>query len=173
MVTENKKSVCPNCGRHMKQQFIGLRHCNCGTSWKRDVGYFKRTSNMVFALQRQTVGKKIKQVPVIRYKDTAGKEENIMKINKVNASPRTTFAPISIDEFIKAHNKNNPSEDVKAYRTALEQAVQAKKSGGLCAQCGSPIWVIGTATVGWNGCFTCITGEADSSEDYEIESVCF
>ena len=27
--------VCPNCGRKMKQQFIGLPHCKCGMSWKR------------------------------------------------------------------------------------------------------------------------------------------
>lgn len=33
------KRVCPNCGRKMKQQFIGLFHCKCGTSWKRDIGF--------------------------------------------------------------------------------------------------------------------------------------
>lgn len=27
--------ICPNCGRKMKQQFIGLQHCKCGMSWKR------------------------------------------------------------------------------------------------------------------------------------------
>ena len=60
--------VCENCGRHMKQQFIGLQHCSCGTSWKKDIGYFERTPDMVFALQRQKVGKKVKQVPIIRYR---------------------------------------------------------------------------------------------------------
>ena len=30
------------------------------------VGYFERTPDMVFALERRTVGKKVKQVPVIR-----------------------------------------------------------------------------------------------------------
>ena len=34
------KKVCPNCGRKMKQQFIGLQHCKCGMSWKKDIGYF-------------------------------------------------------------------------------------------------------------------------------------
>ena len=24
--------ICPNCGRKMKQQFIGLQHCSCGMS---------------------------------------------------------------------------------------------------------------------------------------------
>lgn len=52
----------------MKQQFIGLKHCKCGMSWKRDIGYFERTGDMVFALERRKCGKKWKQVPVIRYK---------------------------------------------------------------------------------------------------------
>lgn len=60
--------ICPNCGRKMKQQFIGLQHCKCGMSWKKDIGFFERTSDMVFALQRRNVGKKVKQVPVIRRK---------------------------------------------------------------------------------------------------------
>lgn len=61
--------VCPDCGKKMKQQFIGLQHCRCGMSWKKDIGYFKRTSDMIFALERQTVKGKIKQCPVIRRKD--------------------------------------------------------------------------------------------------------
>ena len=60
--------ICPNCGRKMKQQFIGLQHCKCGMSWKKDIGFFERTSDMVFALLRRNVGKKVKQVPVIRRK---------------------------------------------------------------------------------------------------------
>ena len=96
-----------------------------------------------------------------------------MEINEVSISLGTLFAPISIDDFIKAHRQNNPSEDMKEYRAALGQAVQAKKPGAVCSQCGSPIWAVGTATVGWNGCFTCITGESDGSEDCEIDGVCF
>lgn len=53
----------------MKQQFIGLQHCRCGISWKRDIGYSERTSDMTFALQRVKVGKKVKQRPVIRVKE--------------------------------------------------------------------------------------------------------
>ena len=55
---ENNKRICPNCGRMMKQQFIGLKHCKCGMSWKRDIGYFERTGDMVFALERRKCGKK-------------------------------------------------------------------------------------------------------------------
>ena len=58
----------------MVQQFIGLKHCKCGTSWKKDIGYFERTPDMVFALERQVVKKgknsiRTKQVPVIRFKE--------------------------------------------------------------------------------------------------------
>lgn len=56
---------CPNCGKKMKQQFIGLQHCNCGMSWKKDIGFFERTTDMVFVLQKNEQGK---QIPVIRNK---------------------------------------------------------------------------------------------------------
>ena len=45
--------VYSNCGRKMKQQFIGLRHCKCGMSWKRGVEFFEGSGDMVFALQRR------------------------------------------------------------------------------------------------------------------------
>ncbi len=61
--------VCPKCGKKMKQQFIGLQHCKCGISWKKDIGFFERTSDMVFSLESRTIGKKVKQLPVIRYKN--------------------------------------------------------------------------------------------------------
>lgn len=61
--------VCPKCGKKMKQQFIGLQHCKCGISWKKDIGFFERTSDMVFSLERRTIRKKVKQLPVIRYKN--------------------------------------------------------------------------------------------------------
>ena len=57
----SSKRVCPNCGRKMKQQFIGLFHCKCGLSWKRDIGFFERTPNMVFALERIQAGKKVNE----------------------------------------------------------------------------------------------------------------
>ena len=59
--------VCPRCGRQMKQQFIGLQHCRCGMSWKKDRGFFERTPDMVFCLQRKVSKEKIKQRPVIRF----------------------------------------------------------------------------------------------------------
>jgi hypothetical protein len=87
------------------------------------------------------------------------------------------FAPISIDDFLNGflndYRKTNPKEDIAELRAALNRAVAANKSGAVCHICGRLIWAIGSATVGWDGCFTCITGETDESEDYEIDSVCF
>lgn len=63
-----KKNICPRCKRKMKQEFIGLLHCKCGISYHKDLGYFERSKDMIFVLERKKTGKKIKQVPVIRYK---------------------------------------------------------------------------------------------------------
>lgn len=75
-----EKRKCINCNKAMKQQFIGLKHCKCGTSWKKDVGYFERTSDMVFALERKVTKKgknsiRTKQEPIIRSKE--GMDTNI------------------------------------------------------------------------------------------------
>lgn len=51
--------VCPECGRKMKQQFIGLQHCKCGISWKKDIGFFERKPGMIFYLKNSK--------PAIRY----------------------------------------------------------------------------------------------------------
>lgn len=69
----NPKRRCINCGHVMKQQFIGLKHCKCGMSWSKSAGYFERTPDMVFALQRKVTKKsknsiRTKQVPVNRFK---------------------------------------------------------------------------------------------------------
>ena len=36
--------VCPNCGKKMKQRFIGLLHCKCGISQRKGSGFFERDS---------------------------------------------------------------------------------------------------------------------------------
>jgi hypothetical protein len=78
------------------------------------------------------------------------------------------FLPISIDNFIKAHLKLNPSENKNNVKLELERALADYKKGKKCS-CGNDIWVIGSAFSG-NGCFTCITGESYPTEDYEIDS---
>ena len=74
---KNPKRRCENCGAAMKQQFIQLKHCKCGTSWSKEMGYFTRTPNMVFALQRKVTKKgknsiRTKQVPIIHIKSDEG-----------------------------------------------------------------------------------------------------
>ena len=95
-----EKRRCINCGKAMKQHFIGLKHCKCGMSWQKGVGYFQRTGDMVFALERKVTKKsknsiKTKQVPVIRYKDTANNLESDVciacKNNKKKADGCTLF----------------------------------------------------------------------------------
>lgn len=67
----NSNSICPECGKKMRQQFFGLKHCKCGISWLKGTGYFERTPDMVFCLKRIKIGNKTKQVPVIRYQNTS------------------------------------------------------------------------------------------------------
>ena len=65
--TSNK--ICPECGRKMKQQFIGLQHCKCGMSWKKDIGFFERTSDMAFTLKKcKTASGNIRHMPDIHCK---------------------------------------------------------------------------------------------------------
>jgi hypothetical protein len=80
---------------------------------------------------------------------------------------------ISINEFAKTYVKNNKDEDLNEIKKKLKKSVANKKAGASCITCGSPIWAIGSAVVEWNGCFMCITGEANQSEDYEIDEVNF
>lgn len=82
------------------------------------------------------------------------------------------MVPISIETFVKKHCKNNPEENPAQLRKNLKQAVTDKKNGATCTYCGQIIWAIGSA-VSHQGCFSCLTGEADSSEDYEIDDVCW
>ena len=61
--------ICPRCGRSMKQQFIGLQHCKCGMSWKRDVGFFERSPDMVFTLRHPV------KSHIVRFRLSEGKSE--------------------------------------------------------------------------------------------------
>jgi hypothetical protein len=79
------------------------------------------------------------------------------------------FVPIGVREYAKLHVKANPDENADELLARLRSCVSDALSGARC-QCGAPIWVIGSAFVGY-ACFTCITGEAFPSEDYEIDEV--
>lgn len=77
------------------------------------------------------------------------------------------FTKISVDAFIEKYKTDNPQEDLTKLRKDIFYCRQLKKDGSKC-DCGNPLWVIGSAISG-KGCFTCITGETDFSDDYEIE----
>ncbi len=76
------------------------------------------------------------------------------------------FELISIDKFVTHKIKKNPDLKAVQLKKDLEEFKLRKAQGELC-DCGNPIWIIGSALVG-KGCFTCITGESDCSNDYEI-----
>jgi hypothetical protein len=77
------------------------------------------------------------------------------------------FIAISIDDYIKKYLANNPNENEAELRKNLNSALADYKKGLKC-DCGNDLWVIGSAAVG-NSCFSCITGEAQPSGDYELE----
>jgi len=78
------------------------------------------------------------------------------------------FVPISIDKYVKIHLKSNPTFNEIELRKSLQDALDNYNKGIKCS-CGNDIWVIGSAMVG-NSCFSCITGESNPNEDYEIDS---
>lgn len=86
-------------------------------------------------------------------------------MNEVNQ-----LVPISMKEYLrKVEGSKAKKAEVKA---SLQAAVKDKKKGVTCIICDQPIWAIGAGTMDQNMCFTCMTGEADSPEDYEIDTVC-
>lgn len=79
------------------------------------------------------------------------------------------FVPIGIREYASLHAKANPDENPSELLARLRSCISDALKGARC-QCGAPIWVVGSVSPGY-GCFTCITGEAFPSEDYEIDDV--
>ena len=79
------------------------------------------------------------------------------------------FVAIGIGEYVKLHVKANPEENPSELLARLRSCVSDALTGARC-QCGAPIWVVGSVSAGY-ACFTCITGEAFPSEDYEIDEV--
>lgn len=77
------------------------------------------------------------------------------------------FTPIRLDEYIELHVRTNPGANLAELRKQLDFAIGASRAGALC-QCGAPIWIIGSAQAGL-GCFSCISGQPNPEDDYEIE----
>lgn len=79
------------------------------------------------------------------------------------------LTPISVEKFADMVIQNKEGYQRKKLISDLRKTLEAKKNGAKCIVCGAPIWAAGSAITGSNLCFTCTTGEADDSEDYEIE----
>lgn len=77
------------------------------------------------------------------------------------------FTPIRLHKYIELHLRSNPGVARADLIKRLEYAIDAHRRGVRC-QCGTPIWIIGSAEAGL-ACFSCITGEAAPDDDYEIE----
>ena len=80
------------------------------------------------------------------------------------------FVPIQLEEYVRLHLRSNPGASAVDVTARLQCALEVYKAGRRC-HCGAPIWVIGSAEIGLM-CFTCITGEAGPSGDYEIAGAC-
>lgn len=78
------------------------------------------------------------------------------------------MVPIPIRDFAKSAAKNNPDMDYNEFADVLRATLKRKKNGAICRSCSQPIWAAGSAMIGTDMCFTCLTGEADDSEDYEV-----
>jgi hypothetical protein len=80
---------------------------------------------------------------------------------------RQASPPISLDEYVELNLQSNPDVERDDLVQRLEYAVDAFKRGVRC-HCGEPIWIIGSAEAGLS-CFSCITGDAQLENDYEID----
>lgn len=77
--------------------------------------------------------------------------------------------PISIEKFADITAKNNKDINREDLIKSLKATLEDKNNGSKCCQCVNPIWAAGSAITGIHMCFSCITLEADDSDDYEIE----
>ena len=79
------------------------------------------------------------------------------------------MVPIKIQEFAKKYIETNKDEKLDDVIKRLKESLKRKNSGAKCSCCKSSlIWALGSALGGFEGCFTCITGETDDSSDYEV-----
>jgi hypothetical protein len=94
------------------------------------------------------------------------------EFERIHKAMKTGFVPISLKEYVKLHLKSNPGTSRQEVVEVIEDTLRAYEQGARCEHCGNPIWVIGSAFSGFDGCFTCITGEAYPEDDYEIDEAC-
>ena len=76
---------------------------------------------------------------------------------------------ISVKDFVKKTVKANPGTNAAELSESCKAVLNDKRNGAVCQMCGGKIWAAGAAVTGTYLCFSCMTGEADDREDYEIE----
>ncbi len=86
----------------------------------------------------------------------------------VEVSGPTDYAPISLDKAVENHVRLNGGNPDKV-RKDFEKQIRMKQNGAKCEVCDAPIWAFG----GCGMCFSCTVGEADASDDYELDEVCW
>lgn len=81
--------------------------------------------------------------------------------------------PISIEKMAIKLADGNGEMAIDRMTMELKRAVNLKKNGGKCMICGKSIWAIGTALCYDLMCYTCVTGETETCDVYEIDEVCW
>ncbi len=76
---------------------------------------------------------------------------------------------ISVKNFVKKTAEANPGTNAAKLTESCNAVLEDKRNGAVCQMCGGEIWAAGAAVTGTYLCFSCMTGEADGSGDYEIE----
>lgn len=76
------------------------------------------------------------------------------------------FTPIKLEDYVERHLRANPDERRTDVVRSLQKAMDAHRRGVRCG-CGAPIWIVGSSVAGL-ACFTCITGESQPDNDFEI-----
>lgn len=77
------------------------------------------------------------------------------------------FHYIGLEKYLDIQGLKGKEREDRKKAILHYDALRAKNTP--CEVCGNdPIWVTGSALVEWCGCFTCITGESDASNDYEV-----
>lgn len=151
-VTENRRV------EHLvtKLGFKKVRECD-GASWMSRLGWTHTEWSLTksaLSAGRATIG-------------FSGRRSRAAADPRDRSPGRAMFVPITMDDYVEKHLAANPGVRRAELIERLQYALASARAGARC-ECGNPIWVIGSAEVGLS-CFTCITGEAVPSEDYEID----
>jgi hypothetical protein len=81
--------------------------------------------------------------------------------------------PISIEAWLDTFSPPYTGKVRERTARKIQAAVNRKLSGKKCENCGNEMWAAMSGILGWDGCYPCMAGESDSSNDYEIDEVCW